>query len=129
MVIEQTFDGLGLLLAEKRQYLLERLARMKEGYNRNVELDVAIRQLRNLRDNAVNILTSNVLGGDLDSMKEGIDEKIQAKEKSKGAVKDLALIELRCFSEKIRKSIEETDLIELMPEYVGRAIPAEYQST
>ena len=35
----------------------------------------------------------------------------------------MEFVEFRCFSGKIRKAIEETDLIELIPEYVGRENP------
>ena len=38
-------------------------------------------------------------------------------------VENLEFVEFRCFSGKIRKAIEETDLIELIPEYVGRENP------
>ena len=36
---------------------------------------------------------------------------------------NLNLIEFRCSTEKILKAIEETDLVELIPEYVGRENP------
>ena len=121
--IERTFDELDLFLAEKRRNLLGRLARMKEGHHRNVKLDVAMEQLRTVRDNAVNVMTSNILGGELNSLREGIDAKIRAKEELKVVVENLELIEFRCFSGKIRKAIEETDFIELIPEYVGRENP------
>ena len=39
------------------------------------------------------------------------------------SVGNLNLIEFRCFPERILKAIEETDLIELIPEYVGRENP------
>ena len=44
-------------------------------------------------------------------------------EDSKVEVEDLDLISFRCYSDKIRKFIDEIDLIELIPEYVGREHP------
>ena len=38
-------------------------------------------------------------------------------------VENLEFVEFRCFSGKIHKAIEETDLIELIPGYVGRENP------
>ena len=121
--IERTFDELDLFLAEKRRNLLGRLARMKEGHDRNVELDAATEQLRIVRDTALNVMTSNTLGGEIEPMREVFDAKIRANKELKVAVENLAFIEFRCFSGKIRKAIEETDLIELIPEYVGRDSP------
>ena len=121
--IERTFDELDLFLAEKRRNLLGRLARMKEGHYRNVELDAAMEQLRIVRDTAANVMTSNILGGDIEPIRNVFDAKIRAKEELKVAVENLAFVSFRCFSDKIRKAIEETDLIELIPEYVGRESP------
>ena len=121
--LERTFDELDLFLAEKRRNLLGRLARMKEGHDRNVELDVAIEQLKIVRDIAANVMTSNILGGRLTTIREGIDTEIRATEELKVAVENLAFIEFRSFSCKILKAIEEIDLIELIPEYVRRDSP------
>ena len=121
--IERTFDELELLLAERRRNLLGRLARMKEGHDRNVELEAAMGQLRIVRDTAVNVMTSNILGGELDTLKEGFETQIRAKKVLKVAVEDMALVEFRCFSGNIRKAVGETDLVELIPEYVGRESP------
>ena len=121
--IERTFDELDLFLAEKRRNLLGRLARMKEGHDRNVELDAAMEQLRIVRDTAVNVMTSNILGGKLTTIREGIDSGIRAKGELKVAVENLEFVVFRCFSNKIRNAIEQTDLIELIPEYVERGSP------
>ena len=44
-------------------------------------------------------------------------------ENSKVEVEDLDLVSFRCYSDKIRKSIDEIDLIEHIPEYVGKEHP------
>ena len=119
----RTFDELDLFLKEKRQNLLGKLTRMKEDHNRNVELEKAMEQLRIVRDTAVNVMTSKLLGEDLNTFREEFELKIQAREEMKVAVENLKLVEFRCFSGKIRKAIEETELIELIPEYVGRKNP------
>ena len=121
--IERTFDELDLFLAEKRRNLLGRLAKMKEGHDRNAELDAAMEQLKIVRDTALNVMTSNILSGEIEPMREVFDAKIRAKEELKVAVENLAFVSFRCFSGKIRNAIEETDLIELIPEYVGRESP------
>ena len=121
--ILRTFDALFTCMMQHRDNLLTRLARMKEGYDRNVGLDEAICQLRIARDNAMNVMRSNLLWIELDSVREGFDAKIRAKETLKVAVENLGFVEFRCFSDKIRKSIGETGLIELIPEYVRRENP------
>ena len=68
-------------------------------------------------------MTSNLLGEKLASMKSTFDAEVKAKEELKVFVGNLNLIEFRCFSERILKTIEEADLIELIPEYVGRENP------
>ena len=56
-------------------------------------------------------------------MREDFDNRLKVMEDSKVEVEDLDLISFRCYSDKIRKSIDEIDLIELIPEYVGREHP------
>ena len=121
--IIQTFDQLSKCLTEHKDSLLSRLARIKEGHDRNVELEIAIEQLRISKDTVVNLMTSNLLGEDLLSIKEEFDVKIRGREELKVKVENLQLIEFRCLSVKICSSIEEIGLIELIPEYLGREKP------
>ena len=121
--ILRTFDELCRNLVEHRDNLLSRLARIKEGHDRNVELEEAINQLRISKDNFQATMTSNLVGAFLDAIKERLDREIETKVANKVVVENLEFVEFRCFSGKIRKAIEETDLIELIPEYVGRENP------
>ena len=121
--IIRTFDELCRNLVAHRDNLLSRLARIKEGHDRNVELEEAINQLRITKDNMLTTMTSNLVGASLDIMKESLDRDIETKVANKVVVENLEFVEFRCFSAKIRKAIEETDLIELIPEYVGRENP------
>ena len=121
--IIQTFNELHMNLVEHRDKLLSRLAKMKEGHYRNIELDKAINQLRISKDNVLATMTSNFLGKSLDTIKESLERDIDLKIADKVAVDNLEFVEFRCFSGKIRKAIEETDLIQLIPEYVGRENP------
>ena len=121
--IIRTFDELCRNLVAHRDNLLSRLARIKEGHDRNVELEKAINQLRITKDNMLATMTSNLVGASLDIMKESLDRDIETKVANKVVVENLEFVEFRCFSGKIRKAIEETDLIELIPEYVGRENP------
>ena len=121
--ILRTFDELCRNLVAHRDSLLSRLARIKEGHDRNVELEEAINQLRISKDNFLATMTSNLVGASLDAIKERLDRDIETKVANKVVVENLEFVEFRCFSGKIRKAIEETDLIELIPEYVGRENP------
>ena len=122
-VITQTFDELFQALNKRKHDLLSQLTAMKTAHDKNLELDEAIQQLRITKENALATMTSNLLGEKLDSLKSSFDGEMKTKEELKVSVGNLNLIEFRCFSEKILKAIEETDLIELIPEYVGRENP------
>ena len=122
-VITQTFNELFQALNKRRHDLLSQLTAMKTAHDKNLELDEAIQQLRIMKENALATMTSNLLGENLELIKSTFDVQIKAKEELKVTVGTLNLIEFRCFSERILKAIEETDLIELIPEYVGRENP------
>ena len=122
-VITQTFDELFQALNKRRHDLLSQLTAMKAAHDKNLELDEAIQQLRITKENALATMTSNLLREKLDSIKSSCDGEMKAKEELKVTVGNLNLIEFRCFSERILKAIEETDLIKLIPEYVGRENP------
>ena len=121
--IIRTFEDLHRSLVERRDNLLSRLARIKQGHDRNVTLEEAINELKLTRDNMVGTMRSNLVGEALDKMKATLDREIESKLAEKVAVENVEFVEFRCFSDKIRKSIGETDLLELIPEYVGRENP------
>ena len=118
--ILQTFRELFQTLEAGKQNLLSRLSSLKSAHDKNRQLDEAIKQLRIPRDNAVNVMTSNILGEDLDPIKECFDAKIRSRGELKFPSVSMNLIEFRYPSEQILKGIEETDLIELLPEYILR---------
>ena len=64
-------------------------------------------------------LKSNLLA----SLDKAFDEEIQVYENAKLYKENLKFVEFRCYSEKIRKAIDEIDLYQLSPEYVGREKP------
>ena len=117
--ILRIFEELSNYLSIHKQKLLPRLIRIREGYDKNTELSAAIEQLRSVRDSALKVMKRNLLG----SMREEFDNRLKVMVDSKVEVEDLDLISFRCYSDKIRKSIDEIDLIELIPEYVGREHP------
>ena len=121
--ILRTFEELYRSLMERRDNLLSRIAKMKEGHDRNAELDEAISQLRITKNTIQGTMVSNLVGQSLVAMKERLDRDIELRTAEKVAVDNLEFVEFRCFSGRIRKAIEETDLIELIPEYVGRENP------
>ena len=117
--ILRTFEELSNYLSIHKQKLLSRLIRIKEGYDKNTELNAAIEQLRILKDTGMKVMKSNLL----ESITKDFDNRLKVMEDSKVEVEDLDLISFRCYSDKIRKSIDQIDLIELIPEYVGREHP------
>ena len=117
--ILRTFEELSNYLSIHKQKLLSRLVRIKEGYDKNTELDAAIEQLRIVKENALKVMKSNLLG----SMGDNFDDRLKIMEESKVEVDNLDFISFRCFSDILRKSIDEIDLIEQIPEYVGREYP------
>ena len=121
--IHETFDKLFQALEKRKQDLLSQLSAVQTAHNKNIELEEAVKQLRIVRDNAVNAMTSNLLKENIDSIRLGFEKEIQSKEEMKMKVMDLNFIEFRCSTERILKAIEETDLVELIPEYVGRENP------
>ena len=117
--ILRTFEELSNYLSIHKQKLLSRLIRIKEGYDKNTELNAAIEQLRIMKDTGMKVMKSNLL----ESVTKDFNDRLKVMEDSKVEVEDLDLISFRCYSDKIRKSIDEIDLIELIPEYVGREHP------
>ena len=117
--ILRTFEELSNYLSIHKQKLLSRLIRIKEGYDKNTELNAAIEQLRIMKNTGMKVMKSNLL----ESITKDFDSRLKVMEDSKVEVEDLDLISFRCYSDKIRKSIDEIDLIELIPEYVGRELP------
>ena len=117
--ILKTFEELSNYLSVHKQKLLSRLIRIKECYDKNTELNAAIEQLRSVKENALKIIKSNLL----ESIVKDFDNRSKIMENSKVEVEDLDLVSFRCYSDKIRKSIDEIDLIEDIPEYVGKEHP------
>ena len=119
ILILETFEELSNYLSVHKQKLLSRLIRIKEGYDKNTELNAAIKQLRSVKENALKIIKSNLL----ESIVKDFDNRSRIMENCKVEVEDLDLVSFRCYSDKIRKSIDEIDLIEHIPEYVGKEHP------
>ncbi|KAI6649907.1 PEP-CTERM domain protein [Oopsacas minuta] len=123
MEIIRTFDELYQYLSDHRNSLLSRLAKMKEGHDKNVELEEAINQLRISKDQILATMTSNLVGGSLDIVKQTLDRDIELRIAEKVKVDNLEFIEFRCYSDIIRETIDEIDLFEIIPEYVRRENP------
>ena len=124
MEIIRTFDELYRYLSERKHDLLTRLEMIKDGYVKNMELERAIEQMRISKDQLMATMTSNLIGGPLDAFKQTLDREIEMKTAEKVPIENFEFFEFRCYSEKIRKDINETDLYEQSPEYVGREHPA-----
>ena len=106
------FEELYRYLADRRISILIRLKKIREAYGRNKELTQAIEELKIAKE----AMKSNLLS----SMGDVYDEKIRGFENSKIETENLEFVQFRCYSEKIRKAINELDLYELSAEYVGR---------
>ena len=71
----------------------------------------------------ITTMTSNLIGDPLYAVNQTLDREIEMKTAEKVPIDDFEFTEFRCYSEKIRKSIDEIDLYELSPEYFGRENP------
>ena len=123
MEVIRTFDELYQYLSERRNAFLTRLEKIKDGYVKNVELERAIEQMRISKDQLIATMTSNLIGGPLDTFRQTLDREIEMKTAEKVPIDDFEFIEFRCYSRKIYTAINEIDLYELSPEYVGRENP------
>ena len=121
----RTFDELYQYLSERRNALLTRLDKIKDGYVKNVELERAIEQMRISKDHLVATMTSNLIGGPLDTFKETLDREIEMKTAEKAPIDNFEFIEFRCYSRKIYTAINEIDLYDSYKsiEYIGRENP------
>ena len=79
--------------------------------------------MRITKDQMIATMTSNLIGGPLDTFKETLDREIEMKMAQKVPIDNFEFVKFRCHSGKIRKAIDEIDLYELCPEYVGRESP------
>ena len=113
--VNRSFDELIRYLIVRRNLLLVRLEQMREDYRINSDLGNAIKELRMWKDG----LESNLLR----SLGEDFDEKEREFENSKVDTVNLEFVAFRCYSDKIREAIDDIDLFELFPEYVGRENP------
>ena len=119
----QTFEVLYRYLVERRNYLLTRLDLIKDNYVKNLELERAIEQMKITKNHMIATMTSNLIGDPLYAVNQTLDREIEMKTAEKVPIDDFQFTEFRCYSEKIRKAIDEIDLYELSPEYVGRENP------
>ena len=119
----QTFEVLYRYLVERRNYLLTRLDQIKDNYVKNLELERAIEQMKITKNHMITTMTSNLIGDPLYAVNQTLDREIEMKTAEKVPFDDFEFTEFRCYSEKIRKAIDEIDLYELSPEYVGRENP------
>ena len=113
--VRRVFDELYHYLADRRAFLMNRLNKIRDDYGTNSDLANAIKEIVKLKDE----LRRNLIA----SVGEAFDEKIRVYKNSKVYTENLEFIGFRCHSEKIRKAINEIDLYELCPEYVGKEKP------
>ena len=118
-----TFEKLFLILEKRRHHLLSRLSTIKTAHNYNLELDKEMMKLRVERENAVEVLNRNLLEESLDSITASYESKIESKMRMKKPVENINFVTFRCLFGQIQKAVEETDLIESIPEYMGRENP------
>ena len=123
MEVIQAFDELYQYLSERRNVLLSRLDMMRADFVKNLELERAIEQMKISKDQLIATMTSNLIGSSLNAHKLLLDKEIEMKTAEKVPTVDCEYVEFRCYSEKIRKAINEIDLFEVIPEYVGRENP------
>ena len=113
--VVRVFDELFHYLVDRRNILLSQLDKIRQEFAINSDFDKAIKEVMEMKDG----LRSNLLA----SVDKAFDEEIRVYENAKVYTENLKFIEFRCYSEKIRKTIDEIDLYQLCPEYVGRENP------
>ena len=113
--VVQMFDELIHYLVGRRNILLNRLDEIRQKFRMDSDFAKAIKEVMGMKDG----LKSNLLA----SLDKAFDEEIRVYENAKLYKENLKFVEFRCYSEKIRKAIDEIDLYELSPEYVGRENP------
>ena len=113
--VVQMFDELFQYLVGRRNILLNRLDEIRQKFRMDSDFAKAIKEVMAMKDG----LRSKLLA----SLDKAFDEEIRVYENAKLYKENLKFVEFRCYSEKIRRAIDEIDLYELSPEYVGRENP------
>ena len=113
--VVQMFDELIQYLVGRRNILLNRFDEIRQEFRMDSDFAKAIKEVMEMKDG----LKSNLLA----SLDKAFDEEIRVYENAKLYKENLKFVEFRCYSEKIRKAIDEIDLYELSPEYFGRENP------
>ena len=113
--VVQMFDELIHYLVGRRNILLNRLDEIRQEFRMDSDFAKVIKEVMEMKDG----LKSNLLA----SLDKAFDEEIRVYENAKLYKENLKFVEFRCYSEKIRKQIDEIDLYELSPEYFGREKP------
>ena len=99
MEVIRAFDELYQYLSERRNVLLTRLDKIKDNYVRNLELESAIGQMRITKDQMIATMTSNLIGGPLDTFKETLDREIEMKMAQKVPIDNF-----ECLSSLVRRT-------------------------
>ena len=113
--VVQMFDELIQYLVGRRNILLNRLDEIRQKFRMDSDFTKAIKEVMEMKDG----LKSNQLA----SLDKAFDEELRVYENAKLYKENLKFVEFRCYSEKIRKAIDEIDLYQLSPEYFGRENP------
>ena len=113
--VVQMFDELIQYLVGRRNILLNRLDEIRQKFRMDSDFAKAIKEVMEMKDG----LKSNQLA----SLDKAFDEELRVYENAKLYKENLKFVEFRCYSEKIRKAIDEIDLYQLSPEYFGRENP------
>ena len=113
--VVRVFNELFYYLGCRRDILMTRLDKIRDDFRKNSDLTKAIKEIRIMKDG----LKSNLL----ESLDKAFGEKIRDFKKARVHEEPLKFVEFRCYSEKIRNAINEIDLYQLCPEYVGRENP------
>ena len=113
--VVRVFDEMFRYLAGRRDLLLNQLDKIRQDFAINSDFAKAIKEVMEMKDG----LRSNLLA----SLDKAFDEEMRVYENAKVYKENLKFVEFCCYSEKIHKAIDEIDLYQLCPEYVGRENP------
>ena len=109
------FNELFRYLVVRRDLLLDQLDKIRQIDRKNSDLTNAIKEIRIMKDG----LKSNLL----ESLDKAFGEKIRVFKNARVYKENLKFVRFRYHSEKIRKAIDEIDLYQMCPDYVGREEP------
>lgn len=117
------FEQLQSELDNRKVQLLAELITIQNNMDNNMQIDQAISELEQSKECATQCLQSNLHLDNKYRLMEPFDELIREKKSLKVKVPDLRCLELRCYTDKIKQTISEISIVQVLPYYKERYKP------